>query len=146
MKISHLIFLAFFVIIVLFSATTIINFKQSERVQEHAEYVSTSGNVIRNSTRFQRNILNMVSGLRGYLLTGENYFLQVYDSAILENNAILSELSQIIPANSPQQKRLTDIKTLHDRWINEFATPLETARANVKQTENGLAAFNKFYR
>jgi len=146
MKISHLIFLAFFLIIVLFSATTIINFKQSERVQEHAEYVSTSGAVIRNSTRFQRNILNMVSGLRGYLLTGENYFLQVYDSATLENTAILTELSHLIPANSPQQKRLTEIKSLHDKWINDFANPLEEARAKVNQTDNGLAAFNKFYR
>jgi signal transduction histidine kinase len=146
MKISHLIFLAFFFIIVLFSATTIINFKQSDRVQEHAEYVSTSGSVIRNSSRFQRNILNMVSGLRGYLLTGENYFLQVYDSAILENNTILAELTYLIPDNSPQEQRLIKIKSLHDKWINDFANPLENARGKAMQTGNGLAEFNKFYR
>jgi len=133
-------------IIVLFSATTIINFKQSERVQAHTEYVSTSGSVIRNSTRFQRNILNMVSGLRGYLLTGENYFLQVYDSAILENNAILDELAPLIPDNSPQEKRLIAIEKLHSKWINDFANPLRNARAKALQTDNGLAAFNKFYR
>src|SRR5437868_1730271 len=115
MKISHLIFLAFSLIIVLFSATTVMNFKQWERVQEHTEYVSNSGAVIRNSTRFQRNILNMVSGLRGYLLTGENYFLQVYDSATLENSAILDELSHLIATDSPQQLRLKNIERLHDK-------------------------------
>jgi signal transduction histidine kinase len=145
MKISHLIFLAFSLIIVLFSATTVMNFKQWERVQEHTEYVSNSGAVIRNSTRFQRNILNMVSGLRGYLLTGENYFLQVYDSAIIENTAILDELSHLIAADSPQQLRLKNIERLHDKWINEFATPLKNARATATQTNNGLAAFNQLY-
>jgi signal transduction histidine kinase len=146
MKISHLIFLAFTLIIVLFSATTVINFKQFERVQEHTEYVSTSGAVIRNSTRFQRNILGMVSGLRGYLLTGESYFLQVYDSATVENSAILDELSHLIPENSPQQQRLMAIEDLHDKWINEFANPLKNARAKASQTDKGMEAFNKFYR
>lgn len=146
MKISHLIFLAFFLIIVLFSATTVINSKQFERVQAHTEYVSTSGAVIRNSSRFQRNILNMVSGLRGYLLTGENYFLQVYDSAILENNTILDELAPLIQDNLPQKNRLLAIEELHNRWINEFATPLKNARAKATQTDNGLVAFNKFYK
>ncbi|ANE52378.1 sensor histidine kinase [Flavisolibacter tropicus] len=146
MKISHLIFLAFFFIIILFSATTVINFKQWERVQEHTEYVSTSGAVVRNGTRFQRNILNMVSGLRGYLLTGETYFLQVYDSATLENSAILDELSHLIAADSPQQLRLKKIEELHEKWINEFANPLKNARAVAAKTDNGVVAFNRFYR
>ena len=146
MKISHLIFLAFSLIIILFSATTVMNFKQWKRVQEHSEYVTTSGAVIRNSTRFQRNILNMVSGLRGYLLTGESYFLQVYDSATLENSAILDELSNLIRENSPQQTRLMAIEDLHNKWINDFANPLKNARAKAIQTDNGLAAFNKLYR
>src|SRR6478736_471096 len=146
MKISHLIFLAFFFIIILFSVTTVINIKQWEKVQEHSEYVSTSGAVVRNGTRFQRNILNMVSGLRGYLLTGENYFLQVYDSATLENSAILDELSHLIAADSPQQLRLKTIEGLHERWINEFANPLKNARATAGKTDNGVAAFNRFYR
>lgn len=146
MKISHLIFLAFFLIIVLFSATTVINFKQWEKVQEHTEYVSNSGAVIRNSTRFQRNILNMVSGLRGYLLTGENYFIQVYDSATLENRAILDELSHLIAADSPQEVRLKKIESLHDRWINDFANPLKNARAIAAKSDTGLTGFNRFYR
>jgi signal transduction histidine kinase len=145
MKISHLIFLAFFLIVTLFSATTLINFKQSERVQEHAEYVSTSGAVIRNSTRFQRNILNMVSGLRGYLLTGENYFIQAYDSATLENNAILHELFLLISDNSPQEARLTAIQQLHNQWTNDFATPLLIAKRRA-DTEHKSAAFDQLYR
>ncbi len=50
---------------------------------------------MRGSNRFQRNILNLVSGLRGYLLTNEAFFIQSYDSAIIENEEILSELSSL---------------------------------------------------
>ena len=80
MKISYYIFFSFLFILLLFSLTTYINFRQSEEVKENAEYVSRSSAIIRNSARFQRNILNMVSGLRGYLLTREIDFVQAFVS------------------------------------------------------------------
>ena len=90
MKISYFIFFSFLFILLLFSITTYINFKQSEEVRENSEWVNKSTTIIRNSNRFQRNILNMISGLRGYLFTGENYFIQAYDSAKAENETILA--------------------------------------------------------
>ena len=104
MKISYLIFFSFLFILLLFSITTYINFQQSEQVRENSEWVENSTTIIRNSNRFQRNILNMISGLRGYLFTGENYFIQAYDSAKTENETILAELSNLIPADSDQNR------------------------------------------
>ena len=78
MKISHLIFLGFFFILIMFTITTYMNYKQAEKVNENSEWFANSTTVMRESNRFQRNILNMVSGLRGYLLSGENNFLQSY--------------------------------------------------------------------
>ena len=67
MKISHYIFLSFLLILLLFSITTYINFRQSEEVKENAEFVSTSSAIVRNAARLQRNTLNLVSGLRAGL-------------------------------------------------------------------------------
>src|SRR5688572_772749 len=100
MKISYFIFFSFLLILVLFSITTYINFRQAENVNENSEFVARSAEMVRNTNRFQRNILNMVSGLRGYLFTGERYFMQSYDSAVVENENILLELSTHIPDNS----------------------------------------------
>lgn len=145
MKIAHLIFYAFVFILLLFSITTYINFKQSEEVRENAEYVARSGTIIRHSSRFQRNTLNMLSGLRGYLITGENYFIQAYDSATKENITILKELSQLIE-DPVQQKRLGEINNLNSQWVNNFAQPLVTAKLKADSSQYSLASFNNLYR
>lgn len=146
MKISHIIFLGFFFILLLFSITTYINYKQSEDVKENAEYLSRSSEIVRNSSRFQRNILNMVSGLRGYLLTGESYFIAAYDSAAIENQTIFKELFRLVPKDSIQYNRLVSIKQLNDRWINDFAFPLRAAKIEAVASKKHRQTFNELYR
>lgn len=146
MKISYFILFGFLLILVLFSITTWINFRQAERVNENNEFYSRSTTTVRNSNRFQRNILNMVSGLRGYLFTGENYFIQAYDSAARENENILRELSSLVPENSSQGKTLKEIQALNSRWINEFGEPLKNAKTLAGTSDSSLVAFNKLYR
>src|SRR5687768_6181768 len=117
MKISYLIFVGFLLILALFSVTTYINYKQAEEVNENSEFFAKSTSIVRHTNRFQRNILNMISGLRGYLFTGENYFIQAYDSAALENVTILQELSKEIQDTS-QLHALKEIQELNDHWVN----------------------------
>jgi signal transduction histidine kinase len=146
MKISYFILFGFLIILTLFSITTWINFTQAERVNENNEFYSRSTTVVRNSNRFQRNILNMVSGLRGYLFTGENYFIQAYDSAARENENILIELSSLVPENSVQGKTLREIQMLNSRWINEFGEPLKNAKRLAGASDSSMVAFNRLYR
>ncbi len=146
MRISYLIFLSFTFIILLFSITTFINFRQAEKVKENSDYVSLSSNIVRNANRFQRNIINMVSGLRGFLLTGENYFLQSYDSAALENKTILDELFAILPDTSLQYNLVKEIEGLHNEWTNEFTGPLRQAKINAEASDKNLSYFNKLYK
>jgi len=146
MKISYFIFFSFLFILLLFSITTYINFKQSEEVRENSEWVDKSTTIIRNSNRFQRNILNMISGLRGYLFTGENYFIQAYDSAKTENETILAELSSLIPGDTSQRTLLGEIQTINNSWLNNFSTPLIAAKNLAGNSDSSLVSFNKLYR
>lgn len=146
MKISYFIFLGFMLILVLFSITTYINVRQSEKVNENSEWFSRSTTMVRNSNRFQRNIMNMVSGLRGYLFTGENYFIESYDSAALENTNILAELSLLIPDSSHQKNDFDEIVRLNDRWVNEIARPLIEAKKRAATSDSSFVSFNRLYR
>lgn len=146
MKISYLIFFSFLFILLLFSITTYINFKQSEEVRENSEWVDKSTTIIRNSNRFQRNILNMISGLRGYLFTGENYFIQAYDSAKTEDETILAELSTLVPPNSEQSTLLGEIRNINNNWLEDFSTPLIEAKKLAGNSDSSLVSFNKLYR
>ena len=146
MKISHIILLGFFFILLLFSITTFINYRQSEKVNENNERFARSSSILRQGNRLQRNMFNMVSGLRGYLLTNEPSFIQTYDSAVFENVDILAELDAEIKENSTQAQLVTDLESLNTRWIREFATPLIEAKKRAAESDSSAASFTKFYR
>lgn len=146
MKITHIILLSFFLILVLFSVTTYINFKQGDLINESSESFARSSIVIRHSNRFQRNFLNMVSGLRGYLLTNETFFIQTYDSAVQENITILQELAVLVPDGTKQKEMLDDIAELNGYWVDEVARPLINAKNAVPLSDSSRQAFNKLYK
>jgi len=88
----------------------------------------------------------MVSGLRGFLLTGENYFLQAYDSAVTENTTIIKELQNLIPDISYQTGILNEVEHLNNRWLGEFVTPLRLAKINAEASDKNEPYFNRLYK
>ena len=145
MKISNYIFFGFVFILILFSINTFINFRLSHAVNDNAEYLNNSARILRTSSRFQRNILNMVNGLRGYLLTNEKYFIIHYDSVVNENSGILNELSLTV-SDSGQAKLLKEIITLNNKWVDEYAEPLKQAKSLATISDSNLVLFNKMYK
>ena len=145
MRISNLIFLSFTFILLLFITATFFNYRESEKVKDNSEYFALSSNIVQSGNRFQRNILNMTSGLRGFLLTGEDYFLQAYDSAASENASILQQLSSLVSSHTRQHQLLDEIDSLHKNWLNNYATPLRNAKIRAEQSEKNLPHFNKLY-
>lgn len=145
MRISYLIFLGFSLILLLFATTTYLNYRQAEKVNANSEYVALSSTIVQSSNRFQRNLLNMISGLRGFLLTGEDYFLQSYDTAVLENNTILRELATLLPDTAHQRHLLKEIDSLNNRWLAGFGTPLRNARISAERSEKNLLYFQRLY-
>lgn len=144
MKIAILIFAGFIVILLLFSFTTFVNYKQSLKVRENTDWVYRTQMVIRNSLRYQRNLTEMESGLRGFLFTGERSFLEPFDSAASENQVLIHELRGLI-SHSFQEERLENIQNLHARWEREFAKPLLTAKNNASLSDSASLAFARFY-
>lgn len=146
MKLSYLILLGFFVTLAMFATATYINFRQAEKVNENSEFFARSTNIVRNTNRFQRNLLSMVSGLRGYLFTGENLFIQSYDSAAAENVVILSELQKESAVSLTQRQALEEIYQLNDQWLAEYAQPLIKAKQAAAASDSSQRAFNQLYR
>jgi signal transduction histidine kinase len=145
MKIASLIFIGFAVILLLFSITTYVNYRQSGKVQENTAWVQRSQLVIRQAARLHRNITEMESSLRGFLLTDEESFLEPYDSAFSENRELFIELRAQIKENAFQEKRLDDIEHLQTRWHSEFAQPLILAKKNAAYSDSAQRAFTFLY-
>ncbi|HTF17594.1 MAG TPA: ATP-binding protein [Chryseolinea sp.] len=145
MKISTLILTGFFVILVLFTITTYINYKQSDKINENSDLFATSSTILRHSNRIQRNVSNMVSGLRGYLLTQESSFIESYDSAVNENVLLLEQLSNTSLLDR-QKTLLAEIAAHHEQWVSEFAEPLVNAKMRADLSDSSAASFARLYR
>lgn len=63
--------------------------------------------------------IDMETGQRGYLITGDPVFLEPYDLALDVWNQKISTLSDQVSDNPPQVERLKRIDTLHEAWLTE---------------------------
>ncbi|MBF8961883.1 CHASE3 domain-containing protein [Pontibacter sp. FD36] len=123
MKLSTKLFIGFVLISLLFTTVAIVNFRLSEDVIENMRWVTRSQIVVRNSASLQRNIIDMESGLRGYLLNGNEVFLEPYHEA----KRLLTRLREDVrnyTASESQKQKLDKIIKTHDDWITQYAEPL----------------------
>lgn len=134
MKLSVKLFAGFLLISVLFTAVAIVNFRLSEAVIENSKWVSRSQIVVRNSAALQRNIIDMETGLRGFLLNGNETFLKPYWQARDQMPSLMQETRNFVTNLPDQQKKLDEIAELQQRLEKDFATPLIQMKRSHQDT------------
>jgi CHASE3 domain sensor protein len=72
---------------------------------EHSYLVQT------RSRSLLKLLLDMETGLRGYLLTSEEHFLQPYRLAATQVGPTLDELNRLTASDARQQQLLRDVQT-----------------------------------
>jgi signal transduction histidine kinase len=137
MKLSTKLFAGFVLISIIFAAVAFINFSLSRDVLDDSNWVAQSQVIARNSSALQRNIIDMETGLRGYLLTGQEEFLTPYLQAQEQLPGLFRDLKKMV-ANSPEQLRYVErIHQAQSEWENNFAEGLIVEkRATLREAKN----------
>lgn len=81
---------------------------------EHTDRVSG------NATELQRRSIDMETGMRGFLITGDESFLEPYDSALPRVKNDFGALKALVADNAAQVARVDRIASLQEAW-NELA-------------------------
>ena len=84
--------------------------------------------VLQNAEKLQKFIVDAETGQRGFVITGQDEFLDPYNSAISTFDALINEEVDLINDNSAQVSRLNQIKTLFNKWNEQAAIPEIAAR------------------
>ncbi|WP_029523853.1 response regulator [Polaromonas glacialis] len=92
-------------------------------------WVEHSERVIGNANQVARLNSEMESSMRGYLVTGEEPFLEPYEVALSRFDSEVATLSAMVSDNPVQVARLQRITGLQQQW-NEFAKEAITLRRN----------------
>ena len=131
MKLSTKLFAGFATISFIFTAVTIINYRLSQDMLENSQWVARSQEVVRGSSALQRSIIDMETGMRGFLLTGNEVFLEPYLVARNQLPAMFKELANRVENSSVQKAQLQQIRYTHTRWFTTFAEPLIAQKRNL---------------
>jgi PAS domain S-box-containing protein len=120
-RVSGLLALAFglFVIAAIALTLNLVHLKESFGWVEH------TNEVLRNISGAERALLEAESGERGYLLTGENSYLESYNRAQAEVPRSLEALRRLILDNHDQTSRFDELRTSIEARLVEFKQAIE---------------------
>ncbi|WP_120994696.1 response regulator [Stutzerimonas urumqiensis] len=76
-------------------------------------------------------LIDLETGMRGYLIAGDERFLQPYEVGLPQVRAGLDELERFAGDDPAQQQRIRQIRALHLRWV-------DYAQEAIERRRNGL--------
>ncbi|TPG36212.1 ATP-binding protein [Flavobacterium pectinovorum] len=127
MKLSTQILLAFTLIILLSVADSYTNYMLSKKVQRNSEFLAKSEEIIRNSNKTHKTIIEMQSAFRGYLLTDDRTFLHSYFQGIKIVPILIKEQELRLGNTNKQRAILDSINLLQTSWV-KYSEELIQAR------------------
>ncbi|MEH7011263.1 CHASE3 domain-containing protein [Neobacillus niacini] len=91
-------------------------------LQKEVNFVSQHDIDVHNlANQIQKNVLDMETGMRGYVITGNEEYLEPYHSAGRNWLDNYSTLHSLLADNGTQQRNLEEIKPLIMNWITSSA-------------------------
>ncbi|MGC4038362.1 MAG: ATP-binding protein [Chitinophagaceae bacterium] len=137
MKLSIRILLGFSIVLLLSVIDTFSNYVLSLKVEENTRFLGRSQEIIRNSGRLHKEIIEMQSAYRGYLLTKDSVFLIAYNRK-LENIPAMFVTQQQLVNNNPEQSNIMDsIRALYYQWLGYTTLSIAGPARNLPEGENG---------
>lgn len=105
------------------------------------EWVEHTHKVIRVAEGVQAAMVDMETGQRGFMITGEDEYLEPFYLGIENFKNLIAKGKQLTSDNPQQGTRWQEIFDLEQRWSNEVAKHEISARREVTKGAQALAHF-----
>lgn len=106
---------------------------QDKNISEQHAWVIHTRNVIELSQNFLAHMINTETGQRGFLLTGQQAYLEPYNTGLSSAKADLISLKELTIDNPTQQLRLSSIEKLMDKKFDELKQTIDLERNNKRE-------------
>lgn len=119
-------------------------------------WVNHTQNVLSQANSLTASVIDMETGMRGYLLAGDKEFLEPYKSGSTRFDDDINKLKNTVSDNPTQVKLLENIESTIGNWRSEVVQPITKLRNEVNnsksmsdmtsfvQAEKGKVFFDKF--
>ncbi|PUA29392.1 MAG: two-component system sensor histidine kinase/response regulator [Cellvibrio sp. 79] len=113
-------------------------------------WVEHTESVLAKSNEVSRLMVDMQTGLRGFLITGEEPYLGIYRLAFPKIAPELTTLRELVGDNKIQVERLRRIEAMHAEWVSYSEKAIELRRTSGDYTKlvssRGQQEFNEIRR
>ncbi|MEG4958829.1 MULTISPECIES: CHASE3 domain-containing protein [unclassified Microcoleus] len=124
------------VALLIFNAAT--SYRNTLKLVENERWVGHTHQVLTELEATLSTLKDAETGQRGYLLTGEERYLEPYHSAIARINEQVVGLQQLTADNNRQQQRIRDLKVAIDSKLGELEKTI-----NLRRQQNLEAALRR---
>ncbi len=124
MSIGRRILLASVVLSLLVSAAFVTLILAINALRDATEREARSGDVTTATLRLEKLVVDLETGLRGLVLTGNGRFLQPYTVARVELPGRLSEFEELVEPNTLQDRRARRLAGLIREYVRDYLAPL----------------------
>lgn len=106
------------------------------------EWVEHTHKVLEKATHILNSAVDMETGMRGFLLSGKDEFLNPYKTGETLTYETIKALQGIVSDNPGQVKRLGEVNSILKEWQINVTEPIIELRRNVGKTKtmNDIAA------
>jgi len=125
--------LGYLLIVLLMSIQSVVTYLNISKNKDTALWTKHTLEVISVGHRLEKQLLEMETGLRGYLLTGELLFLVPFEQGKEDFSQSFNIALQLVSDNNQQVQLLEDIMALETEWIEQVAHNQIAARNKIKQ-------------
>jgi len=144
MKLATQVILAFSVVIILSVIDSYTNYILSLKVERNSNFLANSESVIRNSNRLHKSMIEMQGAFRGFLLTDDTTFLELFYAGLNNVPTLYKEQKELVRANQQQVKILDSIYVLHDQWLN-YANELIASKRSTITKNQTIGGYQKLF-
>ena len=138
MYIKSKLILSFFCILSISTTIGIVSYVDLTKVtNEYSFLIEHDLQVLQNAQKLQKLVVDAETGQRGFIIVGDETFLEPYYSGIAEFKKLILVEKKLVSDNPPQVKRLEKIEQLFAEWNKQAAIPeIELARIAHETTSS----------
>ncbi|KRE73792.1 CHASE3 domain-containing protein [Paenibacillus sp. Soil750] len=142
LKIKPKIMLGYILIIICLGLALLVVSSRVTDLQKEVSFISSHDMEVHDQLHeLQKNVLDMETGLRGFVITADDQYLEPYNDGNRSWLETFNKIHQLISDNSSQVQSLDSIKETIQAW-------LKTSGDNVirMKKENNTAAINDYFK
>ena len=106
-------------------------------------WVSHTHRVIGEGNRILASMVDMETGMRGFLVAGREEFLEPYHGGKKVFEETISQLKMTVSDNPAQVARLVEIEKLKADWLRNAAEPQIAKRREVNESNEAINEFKR---